>query len=68
MGRRRRWFFRRGGFLERRRLKLAGQIFNGRDDARGRTIHRITDYRKMTLAHGFKNAPARTIGEDFKFV
>jgi len=48
-------------------MKLAGEVFNGGDDAGRGAIHGVADDSEMMVAHGFEDVPAGAIGEDFKF-
>ena len=47
-------------------MQLAGQLFDGGDDARSGAIHGVTDYREMAIVDGIENAPAWAIRERIK--
>ena len=50
-------------FHESIRVKLPGEVFDGRDDARGWPIDGITDHRKAPIADGIDDAPSGKRGQ-----
>jgi len=48
-----------GLFRESFRVQLAGQVFDGGNDARSGAIHRVTDHRVTVIANGTHNFPPR---------
>jgi hypothetical protein len=47
-------------------VQLAGQLFDGGDDARSGAIHGVTDYRVMAAMDSVQDAPAWSIREGIK--
>src|SRR5256884_2104298 len=48
-----------GLFSEGLRMQLAGQVFDGGNDARRGTVYRVTDHRVAVIANGTENLPPR---------
>src|SRR5438552_11470780 len=53
-----------GLFSEGLRMQLAGQVFDGGNDARRGTVYRVTDHRVAVIANGTENLPPRERSEE----
>src|SRR5260370_16359271 len=52
-------------FKESSRVKLPGEVLDGRGDARGGAIYGVADHRKAAIADGLHDAPSGKRSEHF---